>query len=180
MLLVRAVEGDDVRALVEAEPATATVGARWSASWLGYAHAAALAPSDPAAAGTAFRAAEQAAARYPLFRAIALRLVAEAALRHPFGDPLGWLRDAEAEFTRRRLSRIAAACRGLLAAAGVPAARRRGQDALVPAELLRIGVTAREAEVLELVGGRLSNKDIAARLYLSPRTVEKHVASLLQ
>ena len=41
-------------------------------------------------------------------------------------------------------------------------------------------MTAREAEVLELVGGRLSNKDIAARLYLSPRTVEKHVASLLQ
>ena len=46
-------------------------------------------------------------------------------------------------------------------------------------DLLRLGVTAREAEVLELVGERLSNKDIAARLYLSPRTVEKHVASLL-
>ena len=37
----------------------------------------------------------------------------------------------------------------------------------------------REAEVLELVGEHLSKKEIAARLYLSPRTVEKHVASLL-
>ena len=39
-------------------------------------------------------------------------------------------------------------------------------------------MTAREFEVLRLLGEGLSNKDIGARLYLSPRTVERHVASL--
>jgi DNA-binding NarL/FixJ family response regulator len=37
----------------------------------------------------------------------------------------------------------------------------------------------REYETLRLVVDRLSNREIAARLHLSPRTVEKHVASLL-
>ena len=41
-------------------------------------------------------------------------------------------------------------------------------------------MTAREADVLRLVGEGLANKEIAARLYLSPRTVEKHVESLLR
>jgi DNA-binding CsgD family transcriptional regulator len=41
------------------------------------------------------------------------------------------------------------------------------------------GVTVREAEVMDLVVERLSNREIAERLYLSPRTVEKHIASLL-
>ena len=41
------------------------------------------------------------------------------------------------------------------------------------------GVTAREAEVLDLLADRLSNREIAGRLFLSPRTVEKHVAALL-
>ncbi len=180
-LLVRAVQGDATVSEVEAELARATAGARFPATWLGYAHAVTLgAAGDRTAAEAAFRKAERAASRYPLFRAIALRLAAEAALEHPFGDPVTWLRDAEAVFVSRRLPRIASACRGLLARAGAPATRRRGRDdaALAP-DLLRLGVTAREAEVLELVGEHLSNKDIAARLYLSPRTVEKHVASLL-
>jgi DNA-binding CsgD family transcriptional regulator len=180
-LLVLAVQGDATVSEVEAELARATAGARFPATWLGYAHAVTLAAAgDRTAAEAAFRKAERAASRYPLFRAIALRLAAEAALEHPFGDPVTWLRDAEAVFVARRLPRIASACRGLLARAGAPATRRRGRDdaALAPG-LLRLGVTAREAEVLELVGERLSNKDIAARLYLSPRTVEKHVASLL-
>ena len=180
-LLIRAVQGEVTVSEVEAELARATAGARFPATWLGYAHAVTLAAAgDAAAAEAAFGAAERAASRYPLFRAIALRLAAEAALDHPFGDPVAWLREAEAVFVSRRLSRIAGACRGLLARAGAPATRRRGRDdaALAPG-LLRLGVTAREGEVLELVGEHLSNKDIAARLYLSPRTVEKHVASLL-
>ena len=42
-----------------------------------------------------------------------------------------------------------------------------------------LGITGREHEVLLLVAERLSNKAIAARLYVSPRTVDKHVEHLL-
>ncbi len=49
-----------------------------------------------------------------------------------------------------------------------------------PDVLTDAGVSAREAEVLTLVGAHLTNVEIAGRLFISVRTVESHVSSLLR
>lgn len=48
------------------------------------------------------------------------------------------------------------------------------------ARLAAAGVTAREAEVLAVIGARLTNREIAGKLVISVRTVESHVSSLLR
>jgi DNA-binding CsgD family transcriptional regulator len=66
---------------------------------------------------------------------------------------------------------------------GLPALSRRCEDLLVeatPNPWSAFGISAREADVLRLVSEGLSNKEVAAQLHLSPRTVEKHVESLLR
>jgi DNA-binding CsgD family transcriptional regulator len=92
---------------------------------------------------------------------------APAALAGGWGDPVRWLTVAEAGFDRRGLPRLAERCRELL------------KDSK-PNPWATAGITRREADVLRLVAGGLTNRQIATRLNLSPRTVEKHVESLLR
>ena len=113
------------------------------------------------------------------YRQYARRLAAEAALADGWGEPVAWLREAAAYFAARGDDRVAAACRGLLRRAGAPVPRHRPGDGELPGRLRALGVTEREADVLRLVAQGLGNREIAERMFLSPRTVEKHVASLL-
>lgn len=69
-------------------------------------------------------------------------------------------------------------CRRLLSRAGAPAPRRSAKADGVPNDLAARGITARELEVLELLGAATATKDIAGQLFLSPKTVERHVSNL--
>ena len=132
-----------------------------------------------AAALDAVAQAQAAAEHFPMAHHLGLRLVAEAALADGWGDPVGWLRAAEQYFHGAAVPAVANACRELLRRAGATVRQRRGGSATVPAELRWQGLTAREYEVFLLLVPRMGNQEIAQRLYISPRTVEKHVASLL-
>lgn len=105
------------------------------------------------------------------------RLVAEAAIADGWGEPAEWMQKALPVFEDHGHDQIAAACRTLLRRAGAPVPRR-GNASGIPTGLRRLGVTAREAEVLTLLAEGLPNREIAERLYLSPRTVERHIANL--
>ena len=113
------------------------------------------------------------------YRQYGHRLMAEAALGDGWGDPVAWLREALAFFETTGHVRSASACRSLLRQAGAPVPRRGRGASEVPAELRALGVTSREVDVLGLVAEGLTNREIADRLFLSPRTVENHVERLL-
>src|SRR6266516_2428164 len=67
---------------------------------------------------------------------------------------------------------------GLAMARVFPSSTRVGHDGGVTSD--PVSVSPREAEVLAAVRERLSNTEIATKLYISVRTVESHVSSLLR
>ena len=79
-----------------------------------------------------------------------------------------------AELIRSELEALARRARVPLVTA-VPAARDDDREA----PLAALGLTAREAEVLELVGEGLTNRQIAERLFISPKTAGLHVSNIL-
>ncbi|MBP2476686.1 DNA-binding CsgD family transcriptional regulator/tetratricopeptide (TPR) repeat protein [Crossiella equi] len=130
-------------------------------------------------ARAAVEEAQEVGAPYAMARHLGLRLVAEDALSEGWGDPVTWLRTAEDYFHALDDATVAGACRALLRKAGVRVGQHREGAGGIPAGLRQQGVTVREFEVLKLLVGRLGNREIAERLHLSPRTVERHVSSLI-
>ncbi len=133
---------------------------------------------DAASAAELSAAANDVLAGQHWWRRLLRLVVLESAVLDGWGDPVPELRADLAEFERLGQDVAARTCRDLLRQAGAPTRRGRGSGA-VPPRLRAAGVTSREVDVLDLVIQGLSNAQIAERLFLSRRTVETHVASLL-
>ena len=151
-------------------------------------NATALRYADAVAAGraghlddavAALHEAEELGAATPWLRRVLRTIALDSAVVDGWGDPVPLLRASLAEHEEAGEAALARVVRDLLRRAGAPTRRGRGESA-VPASLAALGVTSREADVLALLGDGATNKEIAARLFLSPRTVETHVAHLLQ
>ncbi|MFE4207071.1 helix-turn-helix transcriptional regulator [Streptomyces goshikiensis] len=152
----------------------------WNRMFLGMADAVLRGrDGDPDGARRAVERAGRAAAVFPQAWHLALRLTAEAALVDSWGEPVAWLRSAEEYFHEAGVSPVAGACRAALRQAGVSVPQRRGGRERIPAGLRTAGVTPREYEVFVLLAQRPGNQQIAQSLCISPRTVEKHMASLM-
>ena len=106
------------------------------------------------------------------------RLAGPAALADGWGDPDRWLLETLGGFEDRGLTRGADAVRSLLRGAGIPVPRRGQATPGLPTPWTTAGVTAREAEVLVLLADGLTNREIAERVFLSSRTVERHLANV--
>jgi DNA-binding CsgD family transcriptional regulator/tetratricopeptide (TPR) repeat protein len=113
------------------------------------------------------RAADGELVHYPVWADLARLCTAERALADGWGEPVRWLEAGAQVFAAHGIDPLAERCRRLLAGPR-------------PSRWTGLGITEREADVLRLVAEGLANKEIAARLRVSPRTIEKHVESLLR
>ncbi|GAA2790656.1 hypothetical protein GCM10010452_18810 [Crossiella cryophila] len=179
-LLLTVLCGQTGRAAYEELAANPAGGLRWDRQFACFARAVLLGREGRGeeAAEAVFEAL-RVGQPYEMSRHLGLRLVGEEALRAGWGEPVDWLRTAESYFHRLEGSSVAGACRALLRKAGVRVSQHREGAGGIPPGLRSVGVTVREFEVLRLLVGRLGNREIAERLHLSPRTVERHVSNLI-
>jgi DNA-binding NarL/FixJ family response regulator len=166
LALAAAADARAAAALAETRNSTVTI-ARFNRGVLGYAEAVLAGRRGDTERAAALASEADAELSGGTLGHLSRLLAAEAAVAGGWGDPARWLESAHADFSAKHLDGLAAWCRELLSA---PA----------PDRLAGLGITRREAEILELVAAGLANKQIAARLHLSPRTVEKHVESLFR
>ena len=179
-LLLGALSGAIGQDQFDAVVSSPAAGLRWDRMFATFAQAVlAGRAGDAPAAAAAVEEAMAVGAPYAMGRHLGLRLVAEAALADGWGSPIDWLREAEDYFHSANVPAVASACRALLRHSGVRVAQRRTGVTEIPAALRSAGLTVREYEVLLLLADRLGNREIADRLHLSTRTVEKHVSSLI-
>jgi DNA-binding CsgD family transcriptional regulator len=180
-LLLRVLAGEAGWAQYQAVAGSPASRLRWNKQFTALAHAVLLGRagrSDAAAAAVA--EASSTSEPYAMAKHLGLRLVSESAISDGWGTPVAWLRAAEEYFHSTGGTAVASACRALLRTVGAPVGQRRSGADRVPPVLRQAGLTVREYEVLQFVADRHGNRAIADRLHLSPRTVEKHVANLLQ
>jgi DNA-binding CsgD family transcriptional regulator/tetratricopeptide (TPR) repeat protein len=179
-LLLGVLSGRNGWAHFEAVTATAASGMRWNKQFVQLAHAVLLGRDGQVEQADAkVLEAMETASLFPLAWHLGLRMVAEPAHADGWGEPVAWLRQAEDYFHNAGIQPVASACRSLMRQLGATVSQRRNGSEQVPAHLRQLGITTREYEVCRLLVDRIGNKSIASRLHISPRTVEKHVASLM-
>jgi DNA-binding CsgD family transcriptional regulator len=178
--LVQAVAGRDGPGAI-AQARAAGTDASWNAGCLAYAQAVLAGRAGDVARATAL--ADDGAMHFtpfaPWWNHLARRLVVKDALRQGWGEPVAWMRAAASDFDASSHDRLASACRGVLRRAGERVPRCGRGNAEVPADMRKLGVTSREMDVFSLVAAGSSNSAIAEKLFISPKTVETHIASLI-
>jgi DNA-binding CsgD family transcriptional regulator len=179
-LLLGVLAGRNGWAHYEAVTASAASGMRWNRQFVQWAQTVLLGRDGRTSeADAAVAVALETSSIYPMAQHLGLRLVAEPAAKDGWGKPIEWLRQAENYFHTADVQPVASACRSMLRQMGATVSQRRTGSDQVPAHLRQLGITTREYEVCLLLVDRIGNKSIASRLHISPRTVEKHVASLM-
>jgi DNA-binding NarL/FixJ family response regulator len=164
----------DARVALEEARAQPDLG-RWHAGVVVLAAAEAIVAGDEAGVDATFALAT---GRQPFDLAL-LRVIAANVLGG--ANAARWLREALDIYESCGIGpNVTDRVRRLLREAGGAVPRRKRTSLALPESLRRRGVTAREAEVLRLLGEGAPNAVIAQRLYLSVRTVESHVSSLLR
>jgi DNA-binding CsgD family transcriptional regulator len=167
LLLAADGDADAAAAIGDARQADLTVN-RVNRGILGYADAILAGRAGHQEQATELAVAADSELRnYPVWADLARLYAAGPALADGWGQPRRWLQIAADTFHRHGIEPLALRCRRLL-------------EQPQPSRWSRLGITDRQADVLRLVAEGISNKEIAARLHLSPRTVEKHIESLLR